>query len=85
MSIINVLKKHVVNYLKNLKMNLKRNLQKNFKKWKEKIEKFEYDKAMLQNCILEMKKQNLKDQSEMEELEQYGRRQCLKFEGVPTK
>ena len=39
---------------------------------------------MLQKHIIEIKKQNLTNQSEIEEVEQYGRRQCLRFEGVPT-
>ena len=39
---------------------------------------------MLQMHFLEIMKQNLANQSEVEELEQYGRRQCLRFEGVPT-
>ena len=38
---------------------------------------------MLQKHILELKKQDVANQSEIEEIEQYGRRQCLKFEGVP--
>ena len=39
---------------------------------------------MLQKHIIEIKKQNLTNQSEIEEVEQYGGRQCLRFEGVPT-
>ena len=39
---------------------------------------------MLQNQILELKKQNLQNQEEIEELEQYGRRLCLRFERIPT-
>ena len=55
---------------------------KEHKKRDEKIEKLESDKAMLQKHILEIKKQNLANQSEIEELEQYGRRQCFRFEGA---
>ena len=39
---------------------------------------------MLQNQILEIKKQNLQNQQEFKELEQYRRRLCLMFEGMPT-
>ena len=49
----------------------------------EKIKQIESDKAMLQRNILEVKKENVVNQSEIEELEQYRRRQCLTFEGVP--
>lgn len=37
---------------------------------------------MLQKHILEVKKQNVANQSEMEELEQFRRSQCLTFESV---
>ena len=70
--IINILKKRVKNYLKNLKMNLKKEFAKELKTRDDKIEKLESDKVMLQKHILEIKKQNLTNQSEIEELEQYG-------------
>ena len=38
---------------------------------------------MLQKHILEVKKQNIANHSESEELEQYGQSQCLRFKGVP--
>ena len=38
---------------------------------------------MLQNQILKRKK-ILQNQQEIEELGQYGRRLCLRFEGIPT-
>ena len=53
-------------------------------KQSKKIEEQESDKIMLQHQILEIKKQNLQNQQEIEELEQYGRRLCVRFEGVPT-
>lgn len=37
---------------------------------------------MLQKHILAVKKQNAANQTEIEELEHYGWRQCLRFEGV---
>ena len=40
---------------------------------------------MLQNQILDIKKQNLQYQQEIEELEQYARILCLiRFEGIPA-
>ena len=54
------------------------------KKQSKRIEELESDKIMLQHQILEIKKQNLQNQQEIEELEQYGRKLCLKFEGIPT-
>ena len=39
---------------------------------------------MLQNHILAIKNQNLQNHQEIEKLEQYGRRLCLRFEGFPT-
>ena len=53
-------------------------------KQSKKIEELESDKIMLQHQILEIKKQNLQNQQEIEELKQYGRRLCLRSEGVPT-
>lgn len=37
---------------------------------------------MLQKHILQIKKQNVANQSEIEELEQYGGMQCLRLDGV---
>ena len=39
---------------------------------------------MLQHQILEIKKQNLQNQQEIEVLELYGRRLCVNFEGILT-
>ena len=47
-------------------------------------EELESDKIMLESQILETKKQNLKNQLEIEELEWYLRRLCLRFQGIPT-
>ena len=66
------------------KNEFKEEFAKELKKRGDKIEKLEFDKAMLQKYILEIKKQNLTNRSEIEELEQYGRRQCLRFEGALT-
>ena len=44
----------------------------------------ESDETMLQNQILEIKKQNSENQQEFEELEQYRRRLCPRFQGILT-
>ena len=49
-----------------------------------KIQKLESDKAMLQNQVAELRKISQKNHEENEELEQYGRRLCLRIDGVAT-
>ena len=56
---------------------------KSFRK-SNRIDELESDKIMLQNLMLEIKKQNLENQQETEDLEQHGRRLCLRLEGIPT-
>ena len=56
------------------KNEFKDELSKELKKRDEKIKELESDKAMLQRHISEIKKQNSANQSEIEDLEQYGRR-----------
>ena len=46
------------------------------------MEELEYGKNILQNQILEIEIQKLENQQEIQE--QYGRRLCLRFEGIPT-
>ena len=65
------------------KNEFKQEFAKELEKRDEKIKKLESDKVILQKHILEIQKQNLTNQSEIEELEQYGRRKCLRFEGFP--
>ena len=38
---------------------------------------------MFQNQILELKQANVKLQNELDELEQYGRRSCIRIDGIP--
>ena len=52
------------------------------RKQSKRIEELEYDKNILQNQILEIEIQKLENQQEIQE--QYGRRLCLRFEGIPT-
>ena len=49
-----------------------------------KITRLEADKAMLQEQIKNLLTQNQRNHEDVEELEQYGRRLCLRIDGVPT-
>ena len=72
------------NLLEKFRKQIELQFTNELKKQSKRIEELESDKIMLQHQILEIKKQNLQNQQEIEELEQYGRRLCLRFEGIPT-
>ena len=40
---------------------------------------------MLKHQMLELRRSNISNQNNHEELEQYGRRLCFRIDGVPTK
>ena len=50
----------------------------------ERINQLENDKIHLQKQILELKKENIKNPVVSEENEQYGRRLCLRIDGIST-
>ena len=50
----------------------------------KRINQLENDKSLLQKQVLELKKENTKNQVANEENEQYGRRLCLRIDGIPT-
>ena len=54
-------------------------------KQNERISKLEIDKCLLQEQVMSLKHANLQMQNSKEELEQYGRRLCLRINGVPVK
>ena len=57
-------------------------------KWKkrnERILKLEADKCLLQEQVMSLNHANLQMQNSKEELEHYGRRLCLRINGVPVK
>ena len=72
------------NLFEKFRKQIKLQFTNELKRQSKRIAEQESDKIMLQNQILEIKKQNLQNQQEIEELEQYGRRLCLRFEGIPT-
>ena len=53
------------------------------KEMEEQIAKISSENCMFQNQILELKQANLKLQNEIDELEQYGRRSCIRIDGIP--
>ena len=50
----------------------------------DKITRLEVDEAMLQEQIKNLFTKNQRNQKDVEELEQFGRRLCLRIDGVPT-
>ena len=68
----------------NLVEKLKTELKNELKIQTEKINQLESDKSLLQQQVFELKKQNIKNQVATEENEQYGRRLCLRIDGMPT-
>ena len=56
-------------------------------KWKknERISNLEADKCLLQEQVMSLMYSNLQMQNSKEELEQYGRRLCLRINRVPVK
>ena len=48
------------------------------------INQLENDKSLLQKKVLELKKENIKNRVATAENEQYGRRLCLRIDGILT-
>ena len=69
-------------FFEKFRNQIKEDFANELNKRDERSKQLESDKAMPQKHILKVKKQNVANQSEIEVLEQYGRRQCLRFEGV---
>ena len=72
-SLIDTIKKEVTEAVNNI-----------FKEKEKEIEKMSSTISMLQKQISSLKHANIKQAAETEELEQYGRRQCLRIDGVPV-
>ena len=53
------------------------------KEMDEQITKISSENCMFQNQILELKQASVKLQDELDELEQYGRRSCIRINGIP--
>ena len=60
-------------------------IKEQMEKRNERISKLEADKCLLQEQVMSLKHANLQMQNSKEELEQYGRRLCLRINGVPVK
>ena len=70
------------NFTKEVKV--KSELRKQLEEQNDKTTFLEADKAMLQEQIKNLFTQNQRNQEDVEELEQYGRRLHLQIDGVPT-
>ena len=60
-------------------------IKEQMEKQNERISKLEADKCLLQEQVMSLKHANLQMENSKEELEQYGRRLCLRINGVPVK
>ena len=67
------------NFTKEIKSEIKKQLEEQ----NDKITRLEADKVMLQEQIKILFTQNQRNQEDVEELEQYGRRLRLQIDGVP--
>ena len=64
--------------------SFKKDLKEEMKKEMDKqITKISSENCMFQNQILQLKQANIKLQNELDELEQYGRRSCIRIDGIP--
>ena len=70
----------IENFTKEVKSEIKKQLDEQ----NVKITRLEADKVMLQEQIKNLLLQNQRNQEDVEELEQYGRRLCLRIDGVPS-
>ena len=71
------------NTLEKFKCEIKSDLQKLEDKMDNKIKALESDKKLLQQQVTTMAQQNKETQQRYDELEQYGRRLCLRIDSVP--
>ena len=71
------------NTLENFKSEIESDLQKLEDKIDNKIKALESDKKLLQQQITALAQQNKETQKGDDELEQYGRRLCLRIDSVP--
>ena len=70
--------------IENFTKEVKKEIKKQLDDQNDKIARLESDKAMLQEQVKYLMQQNQTNQENMEELEQYGRRLCLRIDGIPT-
>ena len=67
-----------------LSASFKKALKEEMKKeMEEHITKISSENCMFQNQILGLKQANVKLQNDTDELEQYGRRSCIRIDGIP--
>ena len=86
-SISDIAKDICTSMLKNFEVMLKEELSKQdlkIEKQNEKIKELESERSMFQQQVMELKRANVKMQEHVDDNEQYGRRLCLRFDGVPV-
>ena len=75
------LKKSFNNIIADLKKEINKEVQSEVSK---QCNQLDSENKMLKKQVAELRKLNIDNQSQNEELEQYGRRLCLRIDGVPT-
>ena len=70
------------NVLNDLREEIAKQIQNEIKSHCKHLES---ENQMLKHQVLELRRLNISNQNNHEELEQYGRRLCLRIDGIPTK
>ena len=70
------------NVLNDLRKEITKQIQNEIKSHCQHLES---ENQMLKHQVSELKRLNISNQNNHEELEQYGRRLCLQIDGIPTK
>ena len=78
------MKAFIQNIFAQFKEEMKKMFSEQFSQQEERINILESEKAMLQQQIISLKSAMCTSESNIEELEQYGRKLCLRIESVPV-
>ena len=78
------MKAFIQNLFAEFKEEIKKMFSKQFSRQEERINILESEKAMLQQQIISLKNGMCISESNIKEIEQYGRRFCLRIENVPV-
>ena len=78
------MKAFIQNFFARFKEEMKKMFSEQFSQQEERINILESEKAILQQQMISLKNAMCTSESNIEELEQYGRRLCLRIESVPV-
>ena len=78
------MKAFIQNLYAEFKEEMKKMFVEHFSQQEERINILESEKAMLQQQIISLKNAMCTSESNIEELEQYGRRLCLRIKSMPV-